>query len=492
MEKLWGGRFEAAMATAMTAYSQSLSVDSRMVAEDIWGSEAHALMLHDVGLLTADDLAAILTWLERARADFDAGTFELRPELEDVHMNVERYLIDGAGAEYGGRLHTARSRNDQVLTDARLYVRARLLETEHALLSLGRTLLDRASEHVETVMPGYTHSQHAQPITWGYWAAAHVSAWVRDLRRLRQAYAIVNTCPLGACAIAGTDLPIDRTITADLLGFDSVQEHALDVTSSRDFLLETLSALAILMTGLSRLSEELVWWSTHEFRTIELDDAYTSGSSIMPQKKNPDSAELTRGKTGRVIGDLMALLTVTKSVSFGYSRDLQEDKPPVWDAFDHALGALGTLTGAVRTLRVNKARLRKLVDANFATATQLANWLVATHGVPFRRAHEIVGQLVGELSRAAQTFEDLLTVAAALAAEGIEADAEQLADVLDPLAGVRRQNSLGGPAPDETRRLIAGLQTALAAAEEDLTARVGRIAAAQAKTAARVAAARPS
>jgi len=467
------------MAAAMAAYTESLSVDARMVAEDIWGSQAHALMLARQGIISSDDLRAILTWLERARADHEARVFVLKPELEDVHMNVERYVTDGAGAEYGGRLHTARSRNDQVLTDCRLYVRARLMEAEQALIGLARAMLTRAADHVDTVMPGYTHSQHAQPVTFGFWASAHVSAWLRDLRRLRAAYEIVNLSPLGACAVAGTDLPIDRELTAALMGFAAVQDHALDVTSSRDFLIESLAALTMVMAGLSRLSEELVWWSSHEFRMVELDDAYTSGSSIMPQKKNPDCAELTRGKAGRVIGDLMALLTVTKSVSFGYSRDLQEDKPPVWDAFDQTLGALATLTGAVSTLRVRADRMRALVDGNFAVATQLANWLVAAHGVPFRRAHEIVGSLVGTLSRAERTFADTETVLAALAEAGIATDAPTVADVLDPLAGVRRQTSQGGPSPAEVTRMVAALSAGLDAAEQDLLSRAAAVDAAR-------------
>ncbi|NUP98805.1 MAG: argininosuccinate lyase [Armatimonadetes bacterium] len=480
-DSLWGGRFEAAMAAAMTAYTESLDVDRRMVAEDIWGSQAHAVMLAQCGIISDDDLAVILTWLERAREDHEAGRLQLKPELEDVHMNVERYLIDGAGPEYGGRLHTARSRNDQVLTDARLYVRARLLETETLLIHLCGAMLDLAEAHAETVMPGYTHSQHAQPITLGYWASAHVSAWSRDLRRLRQVYEIVNESPLGACALAGTDLPIDRHLTAELLGFERVHEHALDVTSSRDFLIESVAALSILMLGLSRLSEELVWWSTYEFRTVQLDDAYSSGSSIMPQKKNPDCAELTRGKAARVMGDLVQLLTVVKSVSFGYSRDLQEDKPPAWDAFDQVRGALATLAGAVATLRVDPRRMRELVDANFATATQLANWLVAVHGVPFRRAHEIVGRLVGELGKAQQTFTALQEVRRLLGEEGVEADEPTLREVLDPLRGVARQNSLGGPAPEETRRMIAALRERLAAAELDLSRRAEQIAEAKAR-----------
>jgi argininosuccinate lyase len=489
MSNLWSGRFEAAMADAMTQYTQSLAVDARLVAQDIWGSQAHALMLARAGLISADDLRAILAGLEAARAAHLDGTFVLAPDLEDVHMNVERYLIEGWGAEFGGRLHTARSRNDQVLTDCRLYVRECLLATESALIGLSRAMLSRAAEHFETVMPGYTHSQHAQPITFAFWATAHVSAWLRDLRRLAQAYEVVNTCPLGACALAGTDLPIDRGLTAELLGFEAVAEHALDVTSSRDFLEQTLAALTILMTGLSRLAEELVWWSSHEFGLVELSDAYTSGSSIMPQKKNPDCAELTRGKAGRVIGDLMALLTVTKSVSFGYSRDLQEDKPPVWDAFDQTLGALATLTGAVGTMTVKTERMRALVDANFATATQLANWLVAAQGLAFRRAHEIVGALVGELSRAGATFADRAAVAAALAAEGIAADDGTLAAELDPLAGVRRQNSLGGPAPDSVRRMASALGQGLEAAEHSGAQRLAASEAARARVAELVAAA---
>ncbi|MBI2300804.1 MAG: argininosuccinate lyase [Armatimonadetes bacterium] len=484
----WSGRFEQAMADAMTAYTQSLAIDARMVAEDIWGSQAHALMLGEVGLLSPEELRVILTWLERARDDHEAGRLVLRPELEDVHMNVERYLIDGAGAEFGGKLHTARSRNDQGLTDCRLYVRARLLDTEAALQALCRAMLDLAAAHVETVMPGYTHTQHAQPITFGYWAAAHVSVWLRDLRRIGNAYDIVNLSPLGACALAGTDLPIDRALTAKLLGFDGVLEHALDATSSRDFLAETLSALAILMLHMSRLGEELVYWSSHEFRMIELSDAYTSGSSIMPQKKNPDCAELTRGKAARVVGDLMALLTCLKSLSMGYSRDLQEDKPPVWDALDQTLGALATLHGAVSTLTVKPERMRELVDANFATATQLANWLVVARDVPFRRAHEIVGKLVRALTDEGKRLTDTARVAELLGEQDVSAG-DELADVLNPLLGVARQASQGGPAPEETRRMIAGFGGALAEAEADTLARAERVAAARAETAQRVAAA---
>ncbi len=478
----WGGRFADSMAAAMNAYTESLTIDHRLIAADLWGNVAHALMLHQVGLLRDDEAAKILTGLGLAQEAHEAGEFQLKPELEDVHMNVERYVTDHAGPEYGGKLHTARSRNDQVLTDCRLYVREQLLTCESALLDLAAAMLAQARAHLETVMPGYTHSQHAQPITFGFWASAHVSAWLRDLRRLRAAYGNVNRSPLGACALAGTDLPIDRALTASLMGFEAVEEHALDATSSRDFLAETLAALTLLMIGLSRLSEELVWWSSYEFRLVELSDAYTSGSSIMPQKKNPDCAELTRGKTARVIGDLMALLGCLKSVSFGYSRDLQEDKPPVWDAFDQVMGALGTLTGAVSTMSVNVARMSELVAANFANATQLANWLVKEHRVPFRTAHEIVGSLVGQLSPEGRTLADGATVVAHLAAHGVVANAEQVAAVVDPLAGVARQASLGGPAPHETRRMVDGFDRAVAAGRDDVAERYRQVTQARRQT----------
>jgi len=478
----WGGRFAASMAAAMNAYTESLTVDRRLIAADLWGNVAHALMLHHVGLLTDEDAAKILTGLDLAHEAHEAGEFQLKPELEDVHMNVERYVTEHAGAEYGGKLHTARSRNDQVLTDCRLYVREMLLTVESALLDLAAAMLDHARAHVETVMPGYTHSQHAQPITFGFWASAHVGAWLRDLRRLRAAYDNVNLCPLGACALAGTDLPIDRRMTAELMGFDGVLEHALDATSSRDFLAETLAALTMVMIGLSRLSEELVWWSSYEFRLVELSDEYTSGSSIMPQKKNPDCAELTRGKAARVVGDLMALLTCLKSVSFGYSRDLQEDKPPVWDAFDQVMGALGTLCGAVTTMTVKADRMSELVAANFANATQLANWLVKQHQVPFRRAHEIVGSLVGKLAPDGRTLADSPAVARHLAEHGVTATAEQIAAVVDPLAGVTRQASLGGPSPAETRRMVLQFDRQVAAARQDVAERYRHVTLARRRT----------
>ena len=396
--KLWGGRFSSEIATETQDFTQSTDVDSRLIPYDIWASQAHAIMLARREIVSDKDLRQILIWLGRAEEDYANGAFALQPENEDVHMNVESYLIDGAGIEYGGKLHTARSRNDQVLVDAHLYTREQILETQTGLSQLCRAFLKIASDHAETVMPGYTHMQHAQPISLGFWATAYVSMFLRDLKRLDAAYALANMNPLGACAIAGTSFEIDRRLTAKLLGFDAVHEHALDAISSRDFIAETLFSLALLMTNLSRLGEELVYWTTHEFDMAVFDDAYAMGSSIMPQKKNPDIAELVRGRCGRVYGDLLNLLTNLKGLPLGYNRDLQEDKPPLWNAFDVVQSCLGILPGLLETIRFKTDRMSELCDANFATATELANYLAREHGIAFRECHEIVGGVVGDLA----------------------------------------------------------------------------------------------
>lgn len=480
--KLWGGRFHRDLETQVQSYTQSLEVDARMVAEDIWASEVHAIMLAHQGIISVQDLVHILTWLEKARREHEEGRLRLREDLEDVHMNIEHYLIQGAGPEYGGKLHTARSRNDQVLTDAKLYIRRRILQTENLLLQLMRTLLDLARQHVETLMPGYTHTQHAQPITLGFWASGYASMLVRDLRRLRHAYTTVNTSPLGACALAGTSFPISRTLTARLLGFDSVHEHALDATSSRDFIVETLAALAILMTNLSKLAEEMVWWSTSEFGFLELDDAYSTGSSIMPQKKNPDPAELTRAKAALVIARLQQVLTLLKGLPMGYHRDLQEDKAPLWEAFDTVQGALVVMEGALRTARFNTQRMAELVEANYATATELANTLVREHGLPFRQAHEIVGRVVATLHGEGERFSNLERVQALLREQGVEMDREALRSVLDPLRCLYAQRSQGSTSPMEVGRMVAQLQEWALEHERDVRERWERIEGARART----------
>jgi len=455
MAKLWGGRFQKDTAEGVEDFIQSIEVDREMVLEDIWGSEAHAIMLARQGIITCQDLRKILYWLERARADHLRGRLVLSKGDEDVHMNVEKYVIKGAGPDYGGKLHTARSRNDQVLADAKLHVRYQILDIKKRVVKLQQVFLKLASENVETVIPGYTHTQDAQPITLAYWATAYVSMFMRDLQRLDNAYANVDTNPLGSCALAGTSFPIDRRMTARLLGFSGVHKHSLDAISSRDFIAETLCALTIIMANLSKLAEEMVYWSTYEFGILELDDSYTAGSSIMPQKKNPCVAELTRGRTGRVYGSLMQLLTMLKGIPMGYNRDLQEDKPPLWAAFRVVGDTLEVMSGMVETMKVNRERLTELSGANFTTATELANHLVREHGLSFRECHHLVGGLVGELHRNGKTFMDFDEVHRILSGHGVELGFDEMRAIFDPKKNIYTYRSLGSTSPREVRGMIA-------------------------------------
>lgn len=474
-EKLWGGRFSADLADIALTFSESTAADGRMVPEDIWGSQAHAIMLAASDIISEDDLREILHWLDQARADWENGVFELKPELEDVHMNVETYLRDGAGPEYGGRLHTARSRNDQVVTDCKLHLRGRLLDIREKLADLQESLMARAAGQEETVMPGYTHTQHAQPISLTFWLTSYVSMFNRDQERLAAAYKHTNTSPLGAAALAGTSFPTDRKLSAELLGFDAVQEHALDCVGSRDFVAEAISALAILMANLSKLAEEFVIWSTWEYRMLEMDDAYASGSSIMPQKKNPCIAELTRGKVGIVYGRLMQILTLMKGLPSGYNRDLQEDKPPLWEALDTLELTLVAMKAMVDTVTFNTERMREMVGQNFATATELANFLVAERGLPFRTCHEIVGSLVGTLIREGKTLDDLERVQGILQAHGQELTVDEIFSVVDPQACLNRQRSLGSTGPEEVRKMERRLTRALDKTRVEITSARGKL-----------------
>jgi len=458
MEKLWGGRFHKDLTKAVERYTESISTDQKMVLEDIWGSEAHAIMLASQKIISEEDLRQILRWLEKARQDFLSGQFQLQLELEDVHMNVETYLHRGAGPEFGGKLHTARSRNDQVITDTKLHVRFEILRTQRLISDLQYTLLHLAEEHAETLAPGFTHVQHAQPITLGFWATAYVSMLMRDHERFDGAYARVNTSPLGACALAGSSFPIDRRLTARLLGFSSVQEHALDVVSSRDFAAETLANLAILMSNLSRLAEEMVYWSSHEFRTIELDDSYTLGSSIMPQKKNPCVAELLRSRTGRAYGALIQILTTLKGIPSGYNRDLQEDRVPLWESFETVQASLAIFSGMIGTLKVRTDRMNELAGAEFSTATELANYLAHRRGLPFRQSHKIVGGLVGALVQEGKDFSDYERVQSFLEEQDITISVEELGLLLDARHVVESYKSLGSTSPREVKRMVESLR----------------------------------
>jgi argininosuccinate lyase len=458
---LWGGRFSTSLTTETIAFTHSIEVDTRLIGYDIWGSQAHAIMLARQRIISDADLREILHWLRKAEADFQNGDFTLDPNKEDVHMNVESYLIENAGREFGGKLHTARSRNDQVLVDAHLYIRDEILNVQRGLSELCEAFLHIAKAHTDAVMPGYTHTQHAQPISLGFWATAYVSMFLRDQKRLQSAYALANTNPLGACALAGTTFPIDRHLTTTLLGFDAPHEHALDVISSRDFIAETLFALSLVMANLSRISEEIVYWTTYEFGVAVLNDAYSFGSSIMPQKKNPDIAELTRGRTGRVYGALLDLLTNLKGLPMGYNRDFQEDKPPLWEAFDIVKACLGLLPELLKTTDFKTERMAELANANFATATELANYLVKERQISFRECHEIVGWLVGELVQHEKTFADWKLTQGLLKQREIDVSVEQLKQVLDAKLAIQNNQSLGGTSPKEVRRMINSLEAQL-------------------------------
>ena len=454
IKSLWGGRFGTNLTLETVAFTHSIDADTRLIGYDIWGSQVHAIMLARQDIISDADLREVLRWLCKAKEDYQNGNFTLDPNKEDVHMNVESYLIENAGLEFGGKLHTARSRNDQVLTDARLHIRDEILNIQRGISALCDAFLKIAKEHVNTVMPGYTHTQHAQPISLGFWATAYVSMFLRDHKRLQSTYALVNTNPLGAGALAGTTFHIDRNLTTKLLGFDSPHEHALDVISSRDFIAETLFALSLVMANLSRLSEEIIYWTSFEYGIAVLDDAYSSGSSIMPQKKNPDIAELTRGRTGRVYGALFDLLTNLKGLPMGYNRDFQEDKPPLWEAFDIVKLCLSILPNLLTTTEFKTERMAELVNANFATATELANYLVKEHQLSFRESHEIVGWLVGELVQQEKTFTDLELTHSLLKQKDIDISNSHLKQILDAELAIQNNQSLGGTSPTEVNRMI--------------------------------------
>jgi argininosuccinate lyase len=390
--KLWGGRFTKAADKTVEGFTSSLAFDRRLYKQDIQGSIAHARMLGRQKIISADDAAAIEQGLTEILAEIEAGQFPFRREYEDIHLNIEKRLIEKIGPA-GGRLHTARSRNDQVATDVHLWVKDEIAAVQALVSDLQGALVDRATEHKDVIMPGYTHLQRAQPILLAHHLLAYFWMLERDQGRLADARKRADISPLGAGAMAGTTFPIDRAFTAQQLGFAAVYPNSMDAVSDRDFILEFLAAAAICQMHLSRLCEELVNWSSTEFGFVEMDDSYSTGSSIMPQKKNPDVAEIVRGKTGRIYGDLMALLTVLKGIPLTYHSDLQEDKERLFDAVDTLKACLTVTAGMVATLKFNTDRMAKAVRQDFSNATDLADYL-AKRGLPFREAHEVVGKLV--------------------------------------------------------------------------------------------------
>ncbi|MGI6077746.1 MAG: argininosuccinate lyase [Fastidiosipilaceae bacterium] len=390
--KMWDGRFTKATDTTVNDFNSSIRFDCRMAMQDIRGSKAHAAMLCSIGILTTDELDQIETGLNGIAAEIANGTLPFDPQAEDIHMFIEAELTARIG-EAGKKLHTGRSRNDQVATDLKLWLRDASSDFKADLIELLETIFELASVHVNTIMPGYTHLQRAQPITFGYHLMAYGQMFLRDLDRLEDAVIRMNISPLGNGALAGTTYPLDREQTAADLGFNGITLNALDGVSDRDHAMELAFVLALFMVHISRFSEEIILWSSQEFKFIELDDAFSTGSSIMPQKKNPDVAELARGKTGRVIGDLMTLLTMMKNLPLAYNKDMQEDKEAIFDAFDTVALCLPAFTGMLKTLRVRADRMREAAAGGFTNATDLADYLVIK-GLPFREAHHVSGQLV--------------------------------------------------------------------------------------------------
>jgi len=453
----WGGRFSQELDAGAARFLASVDVDSRLAEEDIAGSLAHAEMLSSIGVLTADELTQVQRGLGAIRDEIRAGSFPWDAAKEDVHMNVEAALTAREG-DVGARLHTGRSRNDQVATDMRLFARQACRDVGRSIDRLALSLVVRAGEEVDTLLPAYTHLQRAQPNR----LAHHLMAWVemlgRDRGRLDDAAARMNESPLGSGAVCGTTFPLDRAMTARALGFDGPSRNSLDATADRDFLLELLSALAIAAVHMSRLAEELVIWSTQEFGFVEMADAHTTGSSMMPQKKNPDVAEVVRGKSGRVIGDLVTLLVILKGLPLGYNRDLQEDKAPVFDAVDTVRDSAEVLADAVAALAFKRDRMRAALGAGFTVATEVADYLAAK-GVPFRHAHEVAGKLV---ARALSEGKELAQLTLDAYREAHPLFGEDIFRALDPEVAVERRDLPGAPAK---RRVVAAIADARARIE---------------------------
>ena len=453
---IWGGRFAGGPSQLMLDINASISYDKALFRQDIAGSRAHATMLQAAGILTADDLAAITTGLAQIETEIADGIFTFSEALEDIHMNVEARLAELIG-DPARRLHTARSRNDQVATDIRLWLRNAIDGLDDQLRALQSALLTQADAHAETVMPGYTHLQTAQPITFGFHLMAYVQMMGRDRSRLADCRKRMNESPLGAAALAGTSHPIDRHQTATLLGFDRPMENAMDAVSARDFAVEFMAAAAICATHLSRLAEEIVIWSTDRFAFISLSDAFTTGSSIMPQKRNPDAAELIRAKPGRIIGDLVSLLTVLKGLPLAYGKDMQEDKEPVFDAEASLAVCLAAMTGMIDDMSVNQQAMRAALASGHPAATDLADYLVSALKMPFRDAHHITGRIVS----LADTHHCALDELPLSAMQEIEPRLdEEVQTVLSIDHCVATRNSFGGTAPDEVRARIAAARKA--------------------------------
>ncbi|WP_050181126.1 argininosuccinate lyase [Domibacillus robiginosus] len=448
-KKLWGGRFQKSAEEWVDEFGASISFDQELVFEDIEGSIAHVTMLGETGILTNEEMDQIKSGLEALKKKAEAGEIEFSVSLEDIHLNLEKALIDSIGP-VGGKLHTGRSRNDQVATDMHLYLKKQVKNIIGLISQFQSVLVEKADKHKETIAPGYTHLQRAQPISFGHHLMTYFWMLQRDKERFTEALKRIDVSPLGAGALAGTTFPIDRERSAELLGFAGVYQNSMDAVSDRDFILEFLSASSILMMHLSRFAEEIILWSSQEFRFVEMDDTFSTGSSIMPQKKNPDMAELIRGKTGRVYGNLFSLLTILKGLPLAYNKDMQEDKEGMFDTVHTVLGSLKIFAGMVDTMTVNEGRMKDAVQNDFSNATELADYLAAK-GIPFREAHEITGKLVFTCIQKGCFLLDLSMEELKEASNVIE---EDIYGVLSPYEAVKRRKSLGGTGFDQVENQI--------------------------------------
>ena len=448
---MWGGRFASKPDAVMEAINASIGFDKRMATQDIAGSRAHVRMLGAQGIVAREDVEAILAGLDQVEEEIERGEFEFSTALEDIHMNVEARLAQIVGPA-AGRLHTARSRNDQVALDFRMWVRRQLQLVDNQLVKLIAAFLDKAEAHADTVMPGFTHLQTAQPVTFGHHCMAYVEMFARDRDRVASALARLDECPLGAAALAGTGFPIDRALTAGALGFSGPTRNSLDSVSDRDFALDFLSAASICGTHLSRLAEEIVVWSTPQFGFVELSDRFSTGSSIMPQKRNPDAAELVRAKSGRLNGVLVTLLTVMKGLPLAYSKDMQEDKEALFDAADNLELMLAATAGMVEDMVVRPEPMRRTAGYGYSTATDLADWLVRERGMPFRDAHHVTGRVVALAEEKGADLEHLDLADLKAIDDTIDGS---VFDVLSVEASVGSRTSFGGTAPVRVREQIA-------------------------------------
>ncbi|TFE29055.1 argininosuccinate lyase [Cohnella luojiensis] len=456
MSKLWGGRFTKKTDQLVEEYTASITFDKELAQEDIQGSLAHVTMLGKCGILPAEDVEKIKDGLLKVRQRIASGEQQFLIADEDIHMNIEKALIDEIGP-VGGKLHTGRSRNDQVATDMHLYLRKRVVEFVDQLHKLQAALIGQAKQNLDTIVPGYTHLQRAQPILFAHHLMAYVSMFGRDIERLQDSYKRIDTLPLGAGALAGTTFAIDRQFTAQQLNFGRVYENSLDAVSDRDFIVEFLSGASLIMMHLSRLSEELILWSSTEFQFVELDDAFCTGSSIMPQKKNPDVPELVRGKTGRVYGNLVGLLTVLKSLPLAYNKDMQEDKEGMFDTVKTLQGALQLFASMIETMKVRKEKMRRAVDQDFSNATDIADFLVGK-GLPFRQAHEVIGKTV---LYCIQQNKFLLDLTLEEFKQFSELFDDRIYAVLQPEAVVNARNVYGGTATPQVEAAISRAQIEL-------------------------------